>query len=115
MSDTTEHRMTITITPISEQELQAFVDDFRARFGRKHLVHVIGKQPRGSHLDDAPVSVSRAVLAEMAAARAHLADLATTGRALVDALAAHRWAGDDPVVGALVAFRAVLERKDVDR
>lgn len=48
-----EHRMTITVTPITEAELDAFVESFRERFGRKHLVHVIGKQPAGTSLAEA--------------------------------------------------------------
>lgn len=51
-----EHRVTITITPITDAELDVFVDAFRERFGRKHLVHVIGRQPAGTHVDDAPRS-----------------------------------------------------------
>lgn len=62
----TEHRMTITITPISEPELQAFIDAFRERFGRKHLVHVISKQSSGSHLATAPVAAEPDKLREMA-------------------------------------------------
>jgi hypothetical protein len=52
MPDT--HRFTITITPMTHDELQQVIDDIRVRFGRKHLVHVIGEQPSGISLADAP-------------------------------------------------------------
>jgi hypothetical protein len=51
---TTEHRYTVTITPMSEADLQLVIDDIRKRFGRKHLIHVIGMQPSGTGLMDAP-------------------------------------------------------------
>lgn len=54
MSSPTAHRYTITITPMTEDELQQVVDDIRERFGRKHLIHVIGMQSSGTALADAP-------------------------------------------------------------
>lgn len=48
------YRFTFTITPATEVELQAIVDMIRDRFGRKHLIHVIGKQPSWTHVADAP-------------------------------------------------------------
>ena len=53
-ASTTEHRYTITITPMSAADLQLVIDDIRKRFGRKHLIHVIGEQPAGTGLMDAP-------------------------------------------------------------
>lgn len=50
-----EYRFTVTITPMSENDLQHVIDDIRKRFGRKHLVHVIGKQPSNTHVDEARV------------------------------------------------------------
>jgi hypothetical protein len=47
-----EYRFTITITPMSEADLQLVIDDTRRRFGRKHLIHVIGKQPSNTHIKD---------------------------------------------------------------
>ena len=52
MSD--ERRFTVTITPMTHAELQQVIDGIRDRFGRKHLIHVIGDQPSGTGLDDAP-------------------------------------------------------------
>jgi len=46
-------RFTFTVTPLTEAEVQAVIDDIRTRFGRKPLIHVIGKQPHGAHLDEA--------------------------------------------------------------
>lgn len=51
MSDT--FRFTITVTPLTEAELQSVVDDIRRRFGRKPLIHVIGQQSSGSTVSDA--------------------------------------------------------------
>jgi hypothetical protein len=44
------YRYTITLTPMTADELQLLIDDIRERWGRKHLVHVIGKQPSETHL-----------------------------------------------------------------
>lgn len=60
-ADATEHRVTITITPITDAELAAFVEAFRERFGRKHLVHVIGRQPAGTPVGEAPVEAPTAM------------------------------------------------------
>jgi hypothetical protein len=53
-ADTTTHRFTITITPMTQSDLDIVIDDIRKRFGRKHLIHVIGKQSSGTHVSDAP-------------------------------------------------------------
>src|SRR4051794_24266709 len=47
-------RYTITVTPLTSDEWQQWVGDLRARYGRKHLVHVLATQPSNTHLDDAP-------------------------------------------------------------
>lgn len=48
------YRYTFTVTPLTDEEAQAVIDDMRARFGRKPLIHVIGRQPSNTHLGDAP-------------------------------------------------------------
>jgi hypothetical protein len=54
MSDTPEtFRFTFTVTPLTVAEAQAVIDDIRARFGRKPLIHVIGRQPATSSVWDA--------------------------------------------------------------
>jgi hypothetical protein len=45
-------RFTIAIAPFTPDELQQVIDDIRARFGRKPLIHVIGDQPSGTVVDD---------------------------------------------------------------
>lgn len=52
MADT--HRVTFTVTPLTDAETQQVIDDLRARFGRKPLIHVIGRQPSNTPVDDAP-------------------------------------------------------------
>lgn len=54
MSDTDPRRYTITVTPMTPDELAGWIGALRERHGRKHLVHVIAEQPSGTHLDDAP-------------------------------------------------------------
>lgn len=51
MSET--FRFTFTVTPLTDAEAQAVVDDMRARFGRKPLIHVVGKQPSDTHVEQA--------------------------------------------------------------
>ncbi len=51
---TTQHRYTLTITPATPAELDEIFGGIRARHGRKHLIHVIGAQPSGEHIDNAP-------------------------------------------------------------
>lgn len=55
----TTWRYTFTITPLTPTEAQQVIDDIRTRFGRKHLIHVIGKQPSNTHVDDAPTEVQQ--------------------------------------------------------
>ena len=52
MADT--FRFTFTVTPLTETEAQDVIDDIRARFGRKPLIHVIGQQPAGTSVHEAP-------------------------------------------------------------
>lgn len=47
-------RYTISVTPLTSNEWQHWLNDLRYRFGRKHLVHVLAAQPSNTHLDDAP-------------------------------------------------------------
>lgn len=55
MSETTgPRRYTLTITPATSAELDEIIDGVRARHGRKHLIHVIGDQPSGEHVGNAP-------------------------------------------------------------
>lgn len=58
-------RFTFTVTPIDDIDAQTVIDDMRHRFGRKPLIHVIGRQPSGTHVDDA---VKEAAVADVAAA-----------------------------------------------
>ncbi len=60
-----EYRFTITVTPMSEADLQVVVDAVRARFGRKHLIHIIGKQPHGTSLHDAPTTTVDSLQAQV--------------------------------------------------
>lgn len=46
-------RFTFTVTPLTDAEAQAVVDDMRARFGRKPLIHVIGRQPSETPVSEA--------------------------------------------------------------
>ncbi|BBG01609.1 MULTISPECIES: helix-turn-helix domain-containing protein [Pseudonocardia] len=72
-TDATEHRVTITITPITDAELAAFVEAFRERFGRKRLVHV--PSPWGRHAATiVRAALARDVLAEALAAIERKAD-----------------------------------------
>jgi hypothetical protein len=57
----TTWRYTFTITPLTSVEAQQVIDDIRARFGRKPLIHVIGKQPANTHLDDAPTEATKEI------------------------------------------------------
>lgn len=50
----TTWRYTFTVTPLTSAEAQQVIDDIRERFGRKPLIHVIGKQPSNTHIDNAP-------------------------------------------------------------
>lgn len=60
MANSADHgetfRFTFTVTPLTEAEAQAVIDDIRARFGRKPLIHVIGMQPSNTPLDAAPAA-----------------------------------------------------------
>lgn len=47
-------RFTFTVTPIDDIDAQTVIDDMRRRFGRKPLIHVIGRQPSSTHVKDAP-------------------------------------------------------------
>ena len=53
------HRFTITITPMTNAELQRVIDLVRETFGQKHLIHVIGRQPSNTWLGDAGWTVGR--------------------------------------------------------
>lgn len=48
------YRFTLTVTPLTDAEMQTVVNDMRARFGRKPLIHIIGRQASGTPLGDAP-------------------------------------------------------------
>lgn len=48
------HRFTMTITPISDDEMQRIIDLTRDELGRGPLIHVIGKQHRSTHIGEAP-------------------------------------------------------------
>jgi hypothetical protein len=50
----TAWRYTFTITPLTDTEAQHVINDIRARFGRKPLIHVIGRQPSNTPLHEAP-------------------------------------------------------------
>jgi hypothetical protein len=52
--DDDRYRFTMTITPISDGEMQRIIDWTRVEFGRGPLIHVIGKQPRSTHIGEAP-------------------------------------------------------------
>lgn len=54
MADEETFRYTFTITPLTAAEMQSVIDDIRERFGRKPLIHVYGRQPSGTPLDQAP-------------------------------------------------------------
>jgi hypothetical protein len=49
-------RFTFTITPLTDAEAQQVIDDIRDRFGRKPLIHVIGRQPSDAPVSEAPRS-----------------------------------------------------------
>lgn len=48
------YRYTFTVTPLTDREAQQVIDDIRARFGRKPLIHVIGRQPSNTSVHNAP-------------------------------------------------------------
>lgn len=56
--DEPTYRVTFSVTPLTEAETQSVVDDIRARFGRKPLIHVIGKQPSDTPLSQAPADTT---------------------------------------------------------
>lgn len=51
------YRFTFTVTPLTTTEAQAVVNDIRARFGRKPLIHVLGRQPSETPVDVAPRAI----------------------------------------------------------
>lgn len=57
MSDT--YRFTFSVTPLTEVEMQGVVDDIRTRLGRKPLIHIVGKQPSSTRLDEIVLDIDR--------------------------------------------------------